>query len=83
MKQYSDTFEKIEQKKNQQKIRSVRGEVLHEVLHEVLGEVLHEVFQAFLFYNSLIFSGLWKTTGGLNEKKKILQICIVVRYNFS
>ena len=57
--------------------------MLHEVLHEVLGEVLHEVFQAFLFYNSLIFSGLWKTTGGLNEKKKILQICIVVRYNFS
>ena len=55
MKQYSDTLDKIEQKKNQPKIRSVRGEVLHEVLHEVLGEVLHEVFQAFLFYNSLIF----------------------------
>ena len=35
-----------------------------------LWEVLWEVFQAFSFYNSLILRSLWKTTGGLGEKKE-------------
>ena len=74
MKQYSNTLEMNERKKNQPKNRLARGEVLGEVLREVLREVLHEVFQAFLFYNSLILNDLWKATGGLGRYLKNSQL---------